>query len=130
MACKPICQLCDKLIISQAVTFGDGALAINIPAGTYNNGCKYCLVIAQTIPADTTITAPVFVTIGDGTATYPLVNAGCAQVTACALRTRRRYSTVVATTPTGGAFRLLGKPSCAPSYNLLGIDGTAPTETQ
>jgi len=39
----------------------------------------------------------------------------CKQVTACALRTRTRYSTVVETTPTGGSFKLLGKPCCAPN---------------
>ena len=127
MACKPICQLCDRLVISQAITFVDGILTVNIPAGAYNDGCKYCLVIAQTIPAATTITAPVVITIGAGTETYPLVGADCTQLTACALRTRRRYSTTVATTPTGGSFRLLGKASCAPTYNLSGIDGTAPT---
>lgn len=127
MACRPSCQLCDRLIISQAVTFADGTLTINLPAGTYTDGSKYCLVIAQTIPAAATITAPVVITIGTGTAAYPLVGADCAQLTACALRTRRRYSTTVATTPTGGSFRLLGKASCAPTYNLSGIDGTAPT---
>ena len=59
MACKAVCKLCDRLVISQAVTFANGVLTINLPAGTYNNGCKYCIVIAQTIPAATTITAPV-----------------------------------------------------------------------
>lgn len=127
MACRPICQLCDRLVISQAVTFADGTLTINLPAGTYTDGSKYCLVIAQTIPAAATITAPVVITIGTGTAAYPLVGEDCAQLTACALRTRRRYNTTVATTPTGGSFRLLGKASCAPTYNLSGIDGTAPT---
>ena len=33
MACKPVCKLCDKLIISQSVTFAGGNLVINIPAG-------------------------------------------------------------------------------------------------
>ena len=130
MACKPSCQLCDRLVISQAVTFADGVLTINLPAGTYSDGCKYCLVIAQTIPAAATITAPVVITIGTGTATYPLVGADCAQLTACALRTRRRYSTTVSTTPTGGSFRLLGEAACAPTYNLSGIDGTAPAAAE
>lgn len=126
MSCKPVCQLCDRLVISQAVTFAGGNLVINLPAGSYDNGCKYCIVVAQTIPAATTITAPVFVTIGDGTELYPLNNRCCAQVTACAIRTRTRYSTIVSTNATGGAFKLLGRTHCAPTNNLTSIDGTAP----
>ncbi|MBO7312480.1 MAG: hypothetical protein J6U82_06705 [Alistipes sp.] len=126
MSCKNVCTLCDNLIISQAVTFAAGTLTINIPAGSYGNGCKYCIVVAQTIPAATTITAPVVITIGDGTETYPLVNKCCAQVTACAIRTRTKYSTVVATDATGGTFKMLGKPCCAPNNALPAIDGTAP----
>lgn len=124
--CKTKCRLCDRLIISQAVTFAAGTLTINLPAGSYSNGEKYCIVIAQTIPAAATITAPVVITIGDGTVEYPLVDRCCAQVTACALRTRTRYSTVVATDATGGTFKLLGKAGCAPNYALAAIDGTAP----
>lgn len=126
MSCKPVCRLCDRLILSQAATFADGTLTINLPAGSYNDGQKYCIVIAQTIPAATTITAPVVITIGAGTEEYPLTNRCCAQVTACALRTRTRYATVVATSATGGSFKLLGKASCAPNNNLTAIDGTAP----
>ena len=127
MSCSNVCRLCDRLIISQAVTFADGTLTVNIPAGSYGNGCKYCIVIAQTIPAATTITAPVVITIGDGTVEYPLVNKCCAPVTACALRTRTRYATVVATDATGGTFKMLGKGCCAPDNSLAAIDGTAPT---
>ena len=57
MACKPVCKLCNHLIISQAVTFAGGNLIINLPAGAYNNGEKYCIVVAQAIPATTTINA-------------------------------------------------------------------------
>lgn len=127
MACKPTCRLCDRLIISQAVTFTDGTLIINIPAGSYNNGCKYCIVVAQAIPAAATINAPVVITIGTGTEQYPLTNRCCAQLTACAIRTRTRYSTVVSTTPTGGTFKLLGNACPCPTNNLTAIDGTAPT---
>lgn len=126
MSCKNVCRVCDRLVISEAVTFLDGTLTINIPAGSYNNGCKYCLVVAQTIPAETTITAPVVITIGTGTAEYPLTNSCCAQVTACGIRTRTKYSTVVSTSATGATFKMLGRPACSPSYNLASIDGTAP----
>ena len=126
MSCSNVCKLCDRLIISESVTFASGTLTINIPAGSYADGCKYCIVVAQTIPAATTITAPVVITIGTGTETYPLVNRCCAQVTACAIRTRTKYSTVVSTDATGGTFKLLGKPCCSPNNALPAIDGTAP----
>lgn len=127
MSCKPVCKLCDRLVISEEVTFADGTLTINLPAGSYVNGEKYCIVVAQTIPAATTITAPVVITIGDGTEEYPLTNACCAQVTACALRTRTRYSVVVSTSAVGGSFKMLGRGCCAPNNALPAIDGTAPT---
>lgn len=126
MACKNVCRLCDKLIISDSVTFTDGNLIVNIPAGSYKNGDKYCIIVAQTIPATATITAPVFITIGEGTTQYPLTNRYCAQVVACSIRTRTKYSAVVSTSATSGSFKLLGNPACSPNYNLSAIDGTAP----
>lgn len=126
MACKNICRLCDKLIISTAVTFTGGNLVITIPAGAYSDNCKYCIVVAQAIPAATTIDAPVVIQIGTGTVLYPLTKCDCTQTTACSIRTRTKYSTRVETTPTGGTFRLLGNPCCAPNNNLRSINGTAP----
>lgn len=126
MACKNVCRLCDRFILSQEVTFADGTLTINIPAGSYNNCEKYCIVIAQAIPDTTTINAPVVITIGTGTETYPLVKCNCAQATACGIRTRTKYSVKVITDATGGSFRLLGKTCCAPNNNLRSINGTAP----
>lgn len=119
------CRLCDRLIISQAVTFTAPNLIINLPAGAYQNCERYCIVVAQAIP-DATINAPVFITIGDGTELYPLNQCNGVQATASGIRTRTRYATKVTTTATGGAFRLLGKICCYPTDNLTSIDGTAP----
>ena len=127
MACKNVCRLCDKLIISTAVTFTAGTgLVITIPSGTYADNCKYCIVIAQSIPTTTTITAPVFIQIGTGSELYPLNKCDSTQTTACAIRTRTKYSTVVETTATSGVFKLLGNLCCAPNNNLGAINGTAP----
>lgn len=126
MACSNVCRLCPRLVISQAVTFDAGTLIINIPAGSYKNGGKYCIVVAQAIPETATITAPVVITIGEGTEQYPVTGCNCAQLIACQIRTRTRYTMRVATTATGGTFKILGRASCGPNNALAAIDGTAP----
>jgi hypothetical protein len=128
MACKNVCRLCDKLIISTAVAFTAGTgLVITIPEGSYGDGCKYCIVVAQTIPTATTINAPVFIQIGAGTELYSLNKCDCTQATACSIRTRTKYATRVETSATTGVFKLLGNIACAPNNNLNAIDGTAVT---
>lgn len=128
MSCKNVCKLCDKLIISTSVTFTAGTgLIITIPAGYYSDNCKYCIVVAQNIPATTTINAPVFIQIGTGTQLYPVNKCDCTQLAACGIRTRTKYSMCVETTPTSGTFKLLGKSCCQPNNNLRSINGTAPT---
>lgn len=127
MACKNICRLCPKFIISQSVTYASGVLTVNIPAGSYEACDKYCLVIAQAIPTDAIVGAPVVITIGTGTVAYPLLLCNGTQMLAGTLRTRTKYSTVVQTSSTGGSFRLLGKTYCQPNNNLQSINGTAPT---
>lgn len=129
MACKNICRLCDHLVISTAVTFTAPNLIVTIPAGSYNDNEKYCLVIAQAIPATATIDAPVFVQIGTGTELYPVQRCDCTPLTACGIRTRTKYCTKVETTATGGVFKLLGRTCCQPNNNLRSINGTAPAPT-
>ena len=126
MACKNVCKLCDKLVISTAVTFTNGNLVITIPAGSYNNNEKYCIIIAQSIPTTTTIGAPVYIQIGTGTELYPLTKRNCRQVTVCGVRTRTKYCTCCETNQTGGLFRMLGNPCCQPNNDLRSINGTAP----
>ena len=78
MACQTVCKLCKRLVISTAVAFTTGTgLVITIPAGSYNDGEKYCIVVAQSIPSTTTINAPVFIQIGTGTQLYPLEKCDC-----------------------------------------------------
>lgn len=113
MACNNICKLCDRLIISTAVNYDavSNELIIAIPDGTYFNNEKYCIVIAQTLPAVMTNTL-VVITIGNGATRYPLVRRNCQQATACNIRTRTKYSVCVATNTTSGVFRLLGDIGC------------------
>lgn len=123
MACNNVCRLCGHLIISTAVAFAGGNLVITIPAGSYGDGEKYCVVVAQSIPDTTTINAPVVIQIGSGPVLYPVTKRNCAPLTACGVRTRTKYSMVVHTTADTGTFRLLGNSSCAPNNNLRALNG-------
>lgn len=128
MSCSNQRKLCSRLVLSETVTFTDNSLLINLPQANYNNNEKYCIVVAQTIPAATTITAPVAITIGTSATTYPLVNSDCTQVVACSINSRTRYSTVVKTTQTTGSFRLLGRIPCSRCIdNLASIPITTTT---
>lgn len=130
MSCKNVCHLCDNFIISNSVTFTGGNLVIDLPVGSYSNNRKVCIVVAQSIPDATTINAPVYITIGGGAVLYPLVKRNCRQVTACGLRTRTRYSTIVETTNNSGLFRMLGNPCCSPDNRLTAINGDSTPVTQ
>jgi hypothetical protein len=130
MSCRNVCHLCDNFIISNSVTFTGGNLVIDLPAGSYANNRKVCIVVAQSIPDATTINAPVYITIGGGAVLYPLVKRNCRQVTACGLRTRTRYSTIVETTNNSGLFRMLGNPCCSPDNRLTAINGDSTPVTQ
>ena len=113
MSCPCYKQLCNRLVISQSVTFTDGNLVINIPQANYQNNEKYCIVVAQTIPETTTVNAPVVITIGDGTTLYPLINNDCTGVVACSINTRTRYSVCVRTGVNDGVFALMKKLPCS-----------------
>ena len=126
MACKNVCRLCDHLVISTAVAFTGGNLVITLPPDSFRNGEKVCIVIAQAIPEETTINAPVVIQIGTGTEQYPLTTRCCAPVTACGVRTRTKYATRVVTSAADAAFRMLGNPACTPDYRMESINGTAP----
>ena len=131
MSCNRRCNtLCPNLVISTSVSVvtvnGVDTLLINIPDGTYGANCKYCIIVAQTIPSTATINMPVAISIGGDTATvYPLTNRCCAQITACAIRTRTRYPVCVSTTATGGTFKVLSGLCCSPNNALASLP--APT---
>jgi hypothetical protein len=109
--------------MSQSVNFTGGNLIIDLPAGSYADCRKVCIVVAQKIPDTTTINAPVFITIGGGAVQYPLMKRNCRQVVASGLRTRTRYKTVVETTNDSGLFRMIGEPCCTPDNRLAAING-------
>ena len=133
MACKPSCKLCKNLVISQSITLvtvdGTDTLVIDLPARAYNDGCKVCIIFAQTIP-NVPIQTPVAFSIGgDTTTVYPFTRCDCSQVTVCAIRTRTRYSTIVSTNAIGGVFKSLGGLSCCPTNNLESLPVPTTTAT-
>lgn len=100
-----ICKLCNRFIITTYTTYDSGNLVVGLPAGSYENGEKYCIVFNQPIPSGATVNAPVVFTIGTSTTQYPLVDKCGRQMTASMIETRSKYATHVITTPTSGAFR-------------------------
>lgn len=130
MSCKNVCKLCNRLIISTATAFTDNNLVITIPAGSYNDGERYCIVIAQKIPDTTTINAPVVMQVGSGPVLYPVTKRNCTQLTASGVRTRTKYAMRVHTSVDTGTFRLLGDVCCVPTDNLRAINGDGTPVTQ
>lgn len=116
-------KLCNNLVISDSVTVvtvdGTDTLVIDVPATTFADGCRYEIVVAQTIPETATINMPVAISIGGDTSTvYNLVRCDCAQITACAIRTRTKYPVLVATNAIGGVFKVLRRLPCYPNNRL------------
>jgi hypothetical protein len=127
--CKNSCNECTRKVFSDSISIvtidGTDTLVIDVPSQTFNNCQRGCIVLIQNIPATATINMPVAISIGgDTTTVYPLVTCSCNQITACALRTRKRYPFKVMTTPTGGVFKILRNLSCSPNNNLGSIPVT------
>lgn len=125
--CIKNCRLCNKMILSQSITFTGGNLVVDLPANSYGNCQKYCIVFAQTIPDTATINAPVVFTINGGTTQYPFVNQDCTPIYASQVRTRRIYPTRVNTAVNTGVFKYIGK-CCLPS-NATAVANSIPAET-
>ena len=127
MCYNSTCNECPRKVYSSGVSvvaiIGVDTLVIDLPAQSFfRNGDKGCLVITQNLPAEATIVMPVAISIGGVTTTvYPLTTCTCNQVTACMLRTRKRYPFRVATNTTAGTFRILKNLSCAPDNSLAVI---------
>lgn len=118
MACLTVKPLCERLVLSQSVTYNSDVLIVNIPAGQYLNGEKYCLVLAQDIPAATTIGANIVITIGSSSTYYAVLNCDNTEATALDMKSRVRYMGVVDTNT--NTFKLLGRSKCHCCKKALG----------
>ena len=125
--CIKNCRLCNKMILSQSIAFTGGNLVVDLPANSYGNCQKYCIVFAQTIPDTATINAPVVFTINGGATQYPFVNQDCTPIYASQVRSRRLYSTRENTAVNTGVFKYIGK-CCLPS-NATTVANSIPVET-
>lgn len=124
MNCFKILRIDPRSITPAAVTFAADTLTINLPQMAYNVGGVYFLRLTEPIPEATTINAPVVITIGDGTVTYPLLSKCGGQVTAASLRSGYSYPVTVVS-GNGGVFKVLDKLWCAPVNAITSVDGTA-----
>lgn len=123
-----IMRIDPRSVTAESITFAAGTLTINVPQRTFYAGGVYFLRLVDPIPAATTVNAPVVITIGDGTVEYPLVACNGAQVTVGNIRTGYSYPIRLATTATGGSFRVQDRLWCCPGNALDSVDGTAPVE--
>ena len=114
--CIRNCRLCDKFILSTAINYDatTNTIIVGLPENSYSNGCKYCIVLAQSIPTSATINAQVVFSIGSNPIQYPFVNCDCTPIYASQIRTRRIYPTRVNTAVGTGVFKYIGK-CCLPS---------------
>lgn len=128
MECVKNCRLCNKLILSQSITFTGGNLVVDLPANSYGNCVKYCIVFAQSIPDGATVNAPVVFTINGSTEQYPFLNRDCTPIYASQVRTRRVYPTRVATGVNDGVFKYIGD-CCLPSNSTTLVQSIPVTTT-
>lgn len=128
--CNNTCVECPRKVYSDSVTVVTvntvPTLVVDVPSQSFTNCQRGCLVITQNIPEAATINMPVAISIGGVTTTvYPVVSCNCDTVTACQLRTRRRYPFTVRVNGTVGTFKILRNLSCAPCSNGGTIPATA-----
>ena len=61
MECIRNCKLCNNLILSTAINYdaATNSVLVGLPANTFENCQKYCIVLAQAIPEAATINSQV-----------------------------------------------------------------------
>lgn len=127
MECTRNCKLCDNLVLSTAINYdtATNTVIVGLPANTFGNCQKYCIVLAQTIPEAATINSQVVFTVGTNPTQYPFLNKNCIPVYATQIRTRRIYPVKVSTTINEGVFKYVG--NCPlPSVNRA-VSDSLPT---
>lgn len=121
MYCNNVCRLCNNLVISESIAFdaNTNTLNITIPNNNYRNNEKVCIVVAQSIPSNTTINSQVYIFVGNSS--FPLMNRNCTPVLACQIKSRTKYATCVKTTTNSGSFRLFNNLNNCNCDNLTSL---------
>ena len=118
MSCKYNNQcgkVCDHFVVTTAVTFADGTLTLTLPDDvTYGDGNHFCIVIGQTIPAETTINAPVVAVIGTGATEFPLLTRCGDPVVSQQVDVRRKYRINIIAVKNGNMLN----PNLGPDYRF------------
>ena len=100
-------KLCPHFVVTTAVAFTDGNLVLTLPdTVTYGDREKFCIVIGQTIPAATTLNAPVVAVIGAGTEQFDVLRCGV-PVVSQQVAVRTIYPVIVRTSTTTGSLNVL-----------------------
>lgn len=110
MDCIRNCKLCKNLILSTAINYdaATNTVIVGLPANTFENCQKYCIVLAQTIPEAATINSQVVFSVGTNVTQYPFLNKDCVPVYVSQIRARRIYPVKVSTTINEGVFKYIG----------------------
>lgn len=123
-------RLCNNFIISTSVQYANNELVIQIPTGSYADNRRICLVIAQTIPNETTINAEVKIQVGSGAVLYDVINRNGLPLLAKSVRSRVKYPMIIQTSTDTGVFRLINGVYCpTDTLQALNGDGTPVTTT-
>lgn len=100
-------KLCPHFVVTTAVAFTDGNLVLTLPdTVTYGDREKFCIVIGQTVPAATTLNAPVVAVIGAGTEQFDVLRCGV-PVVSQQVAVRTIYPVIVRTSTTTGSLNVL-----------------------
>ena len=127
MECIRNCKLCKNLILSTAINYdaATDTVIVGLPANTFENCQKYCIVLAQAIPETATINSQVVFSVGTNTTQYPFLDKDCVPVYVTQIRTRRIYPVRVSTTINEGVFKYIG--NCPLPSTNRGISDSLPT---
>lgn len=120
------CRICQNIVVSTNVAIVSGNMVITIPAGSYKNNQRLCILIAQTIPVSAT-PLPVVIQVTGSTVNIPFRTICGHNVYSDQLRTRTIYPAYAATDSQTFVYRL--KERCLPCTNYPFSDTIPATTT-
>lgn len=117
------CRICSNIVVSTNVAISGSEMVITIPAATYTNNEKLCILVAQAIPASAT-PLPVVIQVTGASATTPFRTTCGHNIYSDQLRTRTIYPSYAATDSQTFVYRL--KERCLPCTSYAFADVIPP----